>query len=256
MGNCVHVRGPGQFSEEGFRTLDKVIEVARRKGVRVIIPFVDQAKWWGGIGEYAAFRGKAADEFWTDRQLIDDFKKTIRFLLTRKNTYTGVEYRNEPAIFGWETGNEIKATSEWMREIAAYLKELDRQHLVIDGNSLHGVPQESLDDPNVDVITTHHYPFGEDHDFAKLILPLMRQLKGKSHTLSASSVSLRCRTLQVRSTRWLMKESQVRCYGVCGCIAARVDFIGTWRLAPAAIFIKRFTGRALPPAIGMMRAKC
>jgi mannan endo-1,4-beta-mannosidase len=65
--------------------LDKVIEVARRKGVRVIIPFVDQAQWWGGIGEYAAFRGKSADDFWTDPQIIDDFKATVRYLLTRKN---------------------------------------------------------------------------------------------------------------------------------------------------------------------------
>src|SRR3990172_10055685 len=56
MGGCVHVRRPGEFNEEAFRALDKVIEVARRKNIRVIIPFVDQAKWWGGIGEYAAFR--------------------------------------------------------------------------------------------------------------------------------------------------------------------------------------------------------
>ena len=109
MGDCVHVRRPGEFNEEGFRALDKVIEVARRKGIRVIIPFVDQAKWWGGIGEYAAFRGKPADAFWTDPQIIDDFKATVRYLLTRKNTYTGVAYRDEPAIFGWETGNEIDA---------------------------------------------------------------------------------------------------------------------------------------------------
>ncbi len=111
MGECVHVRRPGEFNEEGFRALDKVIEVARRKGIRVIIPFVDQAKWWGGIGEYAAFRGKPADAFWSDPQIIDDFKATIRHLLTRKNTYTGVAYRDEPAIFGWETGNEIFANA-------------------------------------------------------------------------------------------------------------------------------------------------
>ena len=92
-----------------------MIEVARRKGIRVIIPFVDQAKWWGGIGEYAAFRGKPADAFWTDPQIIADFKATVRYLLTRKNTYTGVAYRDEPAIFGWETGNEIDATPEWTR---------------------------------------------------------------------------------------------------------------------------------------------
>jgi hypothetical protein len=151
MGEYVHVRRPGEFNEQGFRALDKVIEVARRKGIRVIIPFVDQAKWWGGIGEYAA----------------EDFKTTIRYLLTRKNTFTGVEYRDEPAIFGWETGNEIDATPTWTREIAAYIKQLDRNHLVVDGKSLRGVPTESLDDPNVDVITTHHYPWGDDHDYVK-----------------------------------------------------------------------------------------
>ena len=80
MGEYVHVLGPGEFNEEGFRALDKVIEVARRKGIRVIIPLVDQSKWWGGIGEYAAFRGKPADEFWTDPQIIDDFKATVRYL--------------------------------------------------------------------------------------------------------------------------------------------------------------------------------
>src|SRR6266550_3138859 len=72
MGDCVHVRRPGEFNEEGFRALDKVIEVAGRKGIRVIIPFVDQAKWWGGIGEYAAFHGKPADAFWSDPQIIGD----------------------------------------------------------------------------------------------------------------------------------------------------------------------------------------
>ena len=117
--------------------------------------------------------------FWTDPQIIDDFKATVHYLLTRKNTYTGVAYRDEPAIFGWETGNEILPTPEWTREIAAYIKQLDKNHLVIDGKSLRGVPTESLDDPNIDVITTHHYPFGDDHDFAKPIRAAHALAKGK-----------------------------------------------------------------------------
>ena len=179
MEDFVHIRRPGEFNEEGFRALDKVMEVARRKGIRVIIPFVDQAKWWGGIGEYAAFRGKPAEAFWTDPQIIDDFKTTVRYLVNRKNTYTGIEYRDDPTIFGWETGNEILPTPAWTREIAAYIKQLDKKHLVIDGKSLRGVPTESLDDPNIDIITTHHYPFGEDHDFAKPIREAHAQVKGK-----------------------------------------------------------------------------
>jgi mannan endo-1,4-beta-mannosidase len=179
MGDFVHVRAPGEFNEEGFRAIDKLIEVARRKKIRVILPLVDQHKWWGGIGEYAAFRGKSAEAFWTDPQLRDDFKATIRYVITRKNTLTGVAYRDEPAIFGWETGNEIDSTPEWTRDIAAYIKDLDPNHLLIDGRSLHGVPLTSLDDPNVDVITTHHYPWGDDHDFTKPIRAAHAVTKGK-----------------------------------------------------------------------------
>jgi hypothetical protein len=111
--------------------------------------------------------------------LRDDFKATTRHVLTRKNAFTGVAYRDEPAIFGWETGNELDSTPEWTRDIAAYIKELAPHHLVIDGRSLHGVPLTSLDDPNVDVITTHHYPFGDDHDFTKPIRAAHALTKGK-----------------------------------------------------------------------------
>lgn len=179
MGDVVDVERPGKFNEEGFRTLDKVIEVARRKHIRVIIPFVDQAKWWGGIGEYAAFRGKPAEAFWSDPQVIEDFEGTIKYLVERKNTYTGVAYRDEPAVFGWETGNEILPPPAWTRQIAAYIKQLDKNHVVIDGKSLKGMPKESLDDPNIDVITTHQYPFGPDHDFAKQIHDARELTKGK-----------------------------------------------------------------------------
>jgi mannan endo-1,4-beta-mannosidase len=40
---------------------------------------VDNWKWQGGRAEYAGFRGKTKDDFWTDPQLIADFKETIRF---------------------------------------------------------------------------------------------------------------------------------------------------------------------------------
>jgi hypothetical protein len=158
MGEHVHVLGPGEFNERAFAALDLVLKVANEKGVRVIIPLVDNWKWMGGAEQYAAFRGKAAAEFWTDPQLIADFKRTIDFVVNRRNALTGVRYRDDPAILGWETGNELDAPPEWTAAIAAYLKRLDANHLVIDGRSLHGVSPKSLDDPNIDVVTTHHYP--------------------------------------------------------------------------------------------------
>lgn len=158
MGDHVYVRGPGNFNEEAFRSLDLALEAANRHGVRLIIPFVDNWKWQGGIAEYAAFRGKPPEAFWTDEQVIADFEATVRHVLNRVNVRTGVAYRNDPAILGWETGNELDAPPAWTARIAKLIKSLDPNHLVIDGYSLHGVREESLSDPNIDVVTTHHYP--------------------------------------------------------------------------------------------------
>lgn len=153
-----HVLGPGQFNEEAFRALDKVLEVANRTGVRVIIPFVDNWIWWGGIQEYATFRGKTKEAFWTDPQIIADFKKTIEHVINRTNTYTGVKYKDDRAILAWETGNELQCPDEWTREIARYIKSLDQNHLVVDGFFSSVLRDESIENPYVDIVTTHHYP--------------------------------------------------------------------------------------------------
>ncbi len=177
MGKHIHVRGPGDFNEKGFAVLDQVLAIAREKGIRVIIPLVDNWKWWGGVAEYARFRDKKPADFWTDEQLIEDFKQTIRYTLNRRNTLTGIPYKDDPTILGWETGNELDSTPEWTRQIAAYMKEIDPKHLVIDGYALHGVRQESLDDPSIDVITTHHYP-NTDKDYIAAILMAKKKIGG------------------------------------------------------------------------------
>lgn len=152
-----HVEAPGVFNEEAFRTLDRVLQIANEVGIRLIIPFVDNWRWWGGRGEYAAFRGKTNEDFWTDRQLIEDFKKTIAFVINRTNTLTGIPYREEKAILAWETGNELVPPFSWTKEIAAYVKSLDRNHLLLEGTHEKELSEEALEDTNLDILSTHHY---------------------------------------------------------------------------------------------------
>jgi len=176
MSDTVHVLGPGEFNEEAFRVLDLLLKIAREKGIRVIIPFVDHWHWMGGRAQYAGFRDKEPDDFWTDEEVISDFEQTIRFLMNRENTYTGVHYKDDPTIFAWETGNEISSPPEWTKRIAALIKSIDDKHLVIDGNSLHGVQAASLNDDNIDVLTTHHYP-GQHDQPGKVMLAAIRQAR-------------------------------------------------------------------------------
>jgi hypothetical protein len=173
-----HVLAPGQFNEAAFRALDEVLAAANRTGVRLIIPFVDNWPWMGGRAEYAGFRGKTKDEFWTDPQLIADFERTIHFILTRRNTVTGVRYADDPAVLCWETGNEIASPPAWTRAIAHYIKSLDTNHLVMDGYGASRLRAESLAIPDVDVVTTHHYP-GNRESFAELIRANADKARGK-----------------------------------------------------------------------------
>ncbi len=179
-GMPAHVLGPGKFNEEAFRELDLVLKVANEQGIRLIIPLVNNWKWQGGRGEYAGFRGKSKDDFWTDPQLIADFKETIRYVLTRTNTLTGVRYCDDKSVLCWETGNELFSPVPWTRQIAAYIKSLDTNHLVMDGFNAAVLRPESLAMPEIDIVTTHHYPSSRmPKPFAELIRENWAKAKGK-----------------------------------------------------------------------------
>jgi len=160
-----YVEAPGVFNEEAFQTMDMAIALAGEYNIRLIQPFVNNWPWFGGRPEYAAFRGKDKDAFCTDPQLIDDFKKTIHYVLNRTNTITGVIYKNDPTIMAWETGNEMTCSGDWAVEIAEYIKSIDSNHLVIDGyhavgnpgQPLHPVQSHSIDSDAIDIVSTHHY---------------------------------------------------------------------------------------------------
>lgn len=178
-----HVKKPGEFNEEAFRALDKVLETANRVGVRLIIPLVDNWKWWGGAEQYAEYRGKAAADFWTAPEIIADFKQTVAYTLNRRNSYTGTLYKDDKAILAWETGNEIYSPYSWTKEIAAYLKSLDTNHLIWDGLYLGNkeIQPEALADPNIDIVSSHHYP-GPNKGGAEMAADIKRfqqQIAGK-----------------------------------------------------------------------------
>lgn len=159
-GQPKHIIGPnGELNEEAFVIMDNVLAAANKYGVRLIIPFIDQYSQYpnGGIGSFAALRGKTEDDFWTDDEVKSDFKAVISNVLNRVNTVTGVAYKDDKAILAWETGNEIRPVSHaWTNEMAACIKSIDKNHLVVDGK--YGIDDESLTDENIDIVSDHYYP--------------------------------------------------------------------------------------------------
>lgn len=156
-----YVTNPGEFNERAFQTMDTLLAIANDVGVRVIIPFLNNWQWQGGRPQYADFRDKDPEEFWTDEQLISDFKKTIEYTINRTNTVTGEKYKNDEAILCWETGNELTSPLSWTQEITKFIKEQDSNHLVMSGYHAWNErpPRKELinETPSVDIISSHHY---------------------------------------------------------------------------------------------------
>lgn len=152
-----YVLGPGKFNEEAFRTIDNLFALANRYRVRVIFDFSAEAgAYLGGIQTYAEHRGKKAADFYTDPQLREDYKATLRHVLGRVNSITGVPYREEKAVLAWQFGNEMhKAPDAWLSEMGAFLRELAPNHLVSE--TRHQPGQPLLVDPNIDLLTRHLY---------------------------------------------------------------------------------------------------
>ena len=166
-----YVLEPNKFDEESFKTMDTMLAVANKVGIRLILPFVNCWQWMGGRPQYAEFRDKTEDEFWTDPQLIEDVKATIKFVINRINTVTGVPYKEDKAILCWETGNELTAPFSWTKEITKYIKSLDQNHLVMDGfNAINNTEfiEEAINEPSIDIVTTHHYEVDPSELFKNL----------------------------------------------------------------------------------------
>ncbi|KAK3161921.1 hypothetical protein QOZ80_1BG0083120 [Eleusine coracana subsp. coracana] len=140
---------PGHFDERVFKALDRVVAEAGRHGVRLILSMANNLEAYGGKTQYVKWAweegvGLSAsnDSFFSDPAIRDYFKVYIKTLLTRKNHLTGVEYRDDPTIMAWELMNEPRCTTDpsgdtlqrWIEEMAAYVKSIDKKHLLTVGS--------------------------------------------------------------------------------------------------------------------------
>ncbi len=176
---------------DGLERLDYVIYKAGQNGIKLVIPFVNNWNAFGGMDQYVRWRGgQYHDEFYTDPAIKQWYKDWIAHLLDRVNTYTGVKYKNDPTIMTWELANEPRCLSAgayprsptcsaetltaWVGEMAAYIKSIDRNHLVSAGdegfycdpaaedwteNCNEGVDTLAFaSQEHVDVMSLHLYP--------------------------------------------------------------------------------------------------
>lgn len=132
------------LNETVMRRLDYAIYKANETGVRLVLPLLSNTDSHTGSMDFVNYTASASghDDFYTDPNCRALYKEYIEAVLTRVNTFTGREYRNDPGIMLWELVNEPDlldndgATSimqDWIEDIAPFVKSLDDNHLLSTG---------------------------------------------------------------------------------------------------------------------------
>ncbi|XP_008798844.1 mannan endo-1,4-beta-mannosidase 6-like [Phoenix dactylifera] len=139
---------PGHYDEQMFQALDYAIYEARRNGVRLILCLLNNLNAFGGKDQYVRWAQEAgfnvntsSDAFFSFDVIRGYFKTFIDVMLTRRNTYSGVRYCDEPAIFAWELMNEPRCVfkssapilQDWIVDMSSHIKSIDKKHLVTIG---------------------------------------------------------------------------------------------------------------------------
>lgn len=114
--------GPGGYDERVFRSLDYVVFKARQYNVRLLVSFSTYWQDGDGIIAFARWAGltypktsntpyfteqwAAKDAFWNSGMARRLYRNHMNKLFNRKNTFNGIQYKNDWAIFGWNLFNE------------------------------------------------------------------------------------------------------------------------------------------------------
>jgi mannan endo-1,4-beta-mannosidase len=177
---------PGEWNEAQFIFLDQVLVEAARNKLRVQLCLTN---WWrdtGGVTQYLRWAGindadddkaltginfEKAMQFYTNETTRRLYREHLEKIVTRRNTLTGILYRDDPTIFSYELINEAQCVTgrweerrAWIAEMSGYLKSLDPDHLVVPGDWGYrsaAERREWLKDhelSSIDYCDIHHYP--------------------------------------------------------------------------------------------------
>lgn len=159
----------GELNESLLKGLDVLLAEMASRDMTAVIYLNNYWEWSGGMATYMSWfsdeslidpgaTGRWVDfmaysaRFYMNAQAQNLFRQYIATVLNRKNTVTGVLYKNDPTIMAWELANEPRPGADgangqlhkgiflnWIHGIAAYIKSIDQNHLVSTGSEgLHG----------------------------------------------------------------------------------------------------------------------
>ncbi|KAI5778740.1 glycoside hydrolase [Geopyxis carbonaria] len=131
-----------QTGSAGLQRLDYIVAAALKRGIRLILPLVNNWGDYGGMDVYVdqMAAGSGHEVFYTNSNIKAAYKNYAKAVVSR--------YSGSPAIFAFELTNEARCSGRlskvgtctpatitaWVSEMSAYIKSLDSAHMVSVGD--------------------------------------------------------------------------------------------------------------------------
>jgi mannan endo-1,4-beta-mannosidase len=145
--------GPEGWVEETAIHLDRVLDAARARGLRVVLVLGNRWADYGGATRYLQWAGLRAPDatgalsaselggLFRDATAEGLYRAHVARVVGRVSSTTGRPYRDDPAVFAWELINESEALPRdrdalvaWTQSLARQVRALDPNHLVAAGH--------------------------------------------------------------------------------------------------------------------------
>lgn len=183
---------PGVYNDTLLTGLDRFLAELGKRDMQAVLFLNNSWEWSGGYGQYLEWAtGEKTlipliDGYWPFMQQMRKFQTStpaqelffnhIRAIVGRTNSITGKPYKEDPAIFSWQIGNEPRCFSDnkaiqdgfigWLTEAARLIKELDPNHMLSTGNEGWMGCEQDMElvrrvnsIPGVDYMTIHIWPY-------------------------------------------------------------------------------------------------
>lgn len=179
----------GKFIAGTLKGLDMLLAEMGKRNMTAVLFLSNNWDFSGGFLQYLNWNGRIADsvlkrklswdenrdyvsKFYSCTPCMEDYKKQAAFIINRTNSITGKRYIDDPAIMAWELANEPRpmrpaaneAYKQWISATAAYIKTLDKNHLLTIGHEgemgSESMPlfEEVHAGKNIDYLSIHIWP--------------------------------------------------------------------------------------------------
>lgn len=149
VSNAIIQNEPGNYLEEGLRSLDYVIYKAQEYNIKLVLVFGNNFPEYGGINIYLEWAKRYLNlanpqkkHFFTNEQIKNWYKDYITFLVNRRNFYSGIAYKDDPTIFAFELINEAENLFgnyndilNWYNDLGSHFKSINPNHLLGTGET-------------------------------------------------------------------------------------------------------------------------